>query len=31
VVDALMTIRLHPVGRGVRTFRPETIDIEWKT
>ena len=24
-------IRLHAVGRGVRTFRPETVVIEWKT
>jgi len=30
VVDALMTVTLHPVGRGTRTFRPETVGIEWK-
>lgn len=29
-IDALATVRLHPVGRGVRTFRPETVSIEWK-
>ncbi|MER5674800.1 recombinase family protein [Pseudonocardia alni] len=31
VVDVLMTVRLHAVGRGTRTFRPETIEVEWKT
>jgi site-specific DNA recombinase len=31
VIDLLMTITLHPPGRGTRTFRPETVDIEWKT
>lgn len=30
VVDTLMTVVLHPVGRGTRTFRPETIQITWK-
>ncbi len=30
VVDLLMTIRLHPPGRGSRTFRPETVEIIWK-
>ncbi len=30
VIDALATIRLHPVGRGTRTFRPETVGIDWK-
>jgi site-specific DNA recombinase len=30
VVDALMIVRLHPVGRGVRTFRADTVEIEWK-
>lgn len=30
VVDVLMTVRLHSIGRGVRTFRPETVDIVWK-
>lgn len=31
VIDALMVVTLHPPGRGVRTFRPETVGIEWKT
>jgi DNA invertase Pin-like site-specific DNA recombinase len=31
VVDALMIVRLQAVGRGVRTFRPETVEVEWKT
>lgn len=26
-VDALMVVRLLPVGRGTRTFRPETVQI----
>ncbi|WP_445184582.1 recombinase family protein [Pseudonocardia sp. Cha107L01] len=30
VVDALMIVRLHPVGRGSRTFRPDTVEIEWR-
>jgi site-specific DNA recombinase len=30
VVDVLMEVRLHAIGRGVRTFRPETVDVEWK-
>lgn len=30
VIDTLMTIRLHSPGRGVRTFRPETVEILWK-
>lgn len=30
VVDTLMAVTLHPPGRGVRTFRPETVSIEWK-
>ncbi|MBQ1060042.1 recombinase family protein [Micromonospora sp. C41] len=30
VIDTLMTVRLHPPGRGTRTFRPETVEIEWK-
>jgi site-specific DNA recombinase len=28
VIDALMTVRLMPPGRGTRTFRPETVIIE---
>jgi DNA invertase Pin-like site-specific DNA recombinase len=31
VIDTLCTIRLLPVGRGTRTFRPETVSIEWKS
>lgn len=30
VIDLLMTVRLHPPGRGVRTLRPETVEIDWK-
>jgi site-specific DNA recombinase len=30
VISDLMEIRLLPPGRGVRTFRPETVDITWK-
>lgn len=30
VVDALMIVTLYPPGRGSRTFRPETVGIEWK-
>ncbi|MBP2323774.1 DNA invertase Pin-like site-specific DNA recombinase [Kibdelosporangium banguiense] len=30
VIDTLMVIKLHKVGRGVRTFRSETVEIEWK-
>lgn len=30
VVDTLMTVTLHPPGRGTRTFRSETVDIAWK-
>lgn len=30
VIDTLMVVRLHPPGRGTRTFRPETVEIEWK-
>lgn len=29
VVATLMRITLHPVGRGTRTFRPETVGIDW--
>ncbi|MFG1780927.1 recombinase family protein [Rhodococcus oryzae] len=31
VIDLLMTVRLHTIGRGVRTFRPESVGIEWKS
>lgn len=30
VIDELMTVRLMSVGRGARTFRPESVQIEWK-
>ena len=30
IVDMLATVILHPPGRGTRTFRPETVEIEWK-
>lgn len=30
VIDELVTVRIHTVGRGVRTFRPESVGIEWK-
>lgn len=30
VVDLLMKVTIHPPGRGVRTFRPETVTIDWK-
>jgi len=31
IVDLLMTVTIHPPGKGVRTFRPESVGIEWKT
>lgn len=30
VIDTLMVVRLHLVGRGTRTFRPETVAIKWR-
>lgn len=30
VIDTLLTVRLHPPGRGARTFDPATVAIEWK-
>ncbi|MFF0876853.1 recombinase family protein [Micromonospora aurantiaca (nom. illeg.)] len=30
VIDALMTVRLLPPGRGTRTFRPESVVITWR-
>lgn len=30
VIEALMEITLHPVGRGARSFRADTIEIRWK-
>lgn len=29
IVEALATVTLHPIGRGTRTFRPETVGIAW--
>jgi site-specific DNA recombinase len=31
VVDVLMTVVIHPAGRGTRTFRPESVEITWRT
>jgi site-specific DNA recombinase len=30
LIDTLMTVRVHPTGRGVRTFRPVDVEIVWK-
>jgi site-specific DNA recombinase len=30
VIDELMVIRIHVVGQGVRSFRPESVTVEWK-
>lgn len=30
IIDRLMTVRLFPPGQGARTFRPETVGVEWK-
>lgn len=30
IIDALMTITLHPVGRGRTGLHPETIEIAWR-
>lgn len=29
VIDALMGVRILPTGRGARTFKPETVAINW--
>jgi site-specific DNA recombinase len=29
-VEELMTVRLLPVGRGRRTFNPESVEVTWK-
>ena len=29
IVDTLASVVLHPPGRGTRTFRPESVTIEW--
>jgi hypothetical protein len=31
VIDTLMFVVLHPVGRGARVFNPDSIQIIWKT
>lgn len=31
VIEELMTVRIHLVGHGVRTFRPETVEVSWKS
>lgn len=30
VVDMLLTVTIHPVGRGVRTFRADSITVEFR-
>lgn len=30
LIGAMMTPVIHPVGRGVRTFRPESVGIVWR-
>lgn len=30
VINTLMEVRLHTPGRGVRTFRPESVEIIWR-
>jgi site-specific DNA recombinase len=31
VVDALMTVRVLPPGRGRRTFDPATVEVSWRS
>ena len=31
IIATIMTVTLMPPGRGSRTFRPETVVIEWRT
>lgn len=31
VIETLMEVTIHPPGRGTRTFRPETVGIQWRT
>lgn len=31
VVSVLLTVTLHPVGGGWRTFDPSKVDIQWRT
>jgi site-specific DNA recombinase len=30
VIDTLMTVTLLPTGRGMKTFDPDTVKIQWK-
>lgn len=30
IIGLLMTVTVHPPGRGVRTFRPESVGIDWE-
>jgi len=30
VIDVLMTVQIQPPGRGVRSFDPDTVSIDWK-
>lgn len=30
ILDVLMAIKVNPPGPGSRTFRPETVEIEWR-
>lgn len=30
IIDSLVTVTLHPPGRGARKFDPDTVAIEWK-
>lgn len=31
VIDTLLTVRVHPAGRGARSFDPSTVEITWRT
>lgn len=31
IVDALVTVTIHPPGRGARVFDPRTVEITWRT
>jgi uncharacterized protein involved in exopolysaccharide biosynthesis len=31
VIGVLMSVTLHPPGRGTRTFRPESVEITWRS
>jgi site-specific DNA recombinase len=30
VIDTLAIVRIFPPGRGTRTFRPESVDVDWR-